>query len=313
MTDSTIDIDAIHSAYRLKDKNLPGKLYKFRGINDFSVSNFETDTVWICSADKFNDPYECATTWSTKEVMRQFARLNLEKIFGEANIEEHLSAEEIDTIRNSSDPLREIYRFLIGKHEDISEEQKEEIISVFAHIENDITQDMIDQMIQVIQSGMKICSFSSRVDSIIMWGHYADKHRGFAIEYDVTSWPTGDIRRKILHPMIYRQDLFNSTKYHLQGMTRRDFNFLFGTIAAIHKSPDWSYEHEWRFVIPMGKSLPDQNYLMPKPSAVYLGSRITSENKKRLSEIAAKKRIPIYQMGLSTSEFKLVPRDINVE
>ena len=119
-----------------------------------------------------------------------------------------------------------------------------------------------------------------------------------------------DIHRRMLHPVIYRQELFDSTKYHLQVISGANFNNLFGVIAAIHKSPDWSYEGEWRFVLAMGESFPDQNYPMPKPSGIYLGTRTKPEDKKKLLEIAARKKMPVYRTNLSTSEFKLVAQEV---
>lgn len=305
MVRSTSTFNEIETAHQLKDKNLPGKIYKFRKINSHALSNFKDDTVWFSSADKYNDPYECAAMCDIEEVMRQSAKFNIDKIFDQTNLEKYLSAIEIDFVKTSSDPMRELSKQLIGKHEDIPEEEKEKIISALYGLEKDLSQKIFIQRNQYVQAGMKICSFSSRVDSTVMWGHYADSHEGFAIEYDVTNWPIGDIRRRVLYPVIYQQEVFDSTKYHLQIAAGKNFNNLFNIVAAIHKSPDWSYENEWRFVLPMGKSFPNRNYSMFKPSAVYVGSRIKPRNKALLSKIAINKKIPIYQMQLSTSEFKL--------
>lgn len=311
MTDSTITLDAIDRAYDLKDRNLPSKLYKFRAVNEYSISNFESNTVWLCSAAKYNDPYECATTWSTQNVMRQQTKSNIDQILKDVKLEKHLSPAELDTVRTSDDPMRELASFLIGRHEGISPEKRDEMIAVLFDVTNDISSQNIPRMNQLMQRGMKLCSFSSRLDSIVMWGHYADSHTGFAMEYDVTAWPVGDIRRRILHPVIYKQSLFDSTKFYIKASTGREFNNLFGAIAAIHKSPDWSYENEWRFVLPMGESFPDQNYPMPTPSALYVGSRISDGDKNRLLEIANRKGIPISKMSLSPFEFKLVPHPVD--
>nr|VFJ88442.1 MAG: Protein of unknown function (DUF2971) [Candidatus Kentron sp. H]VFJ92827.1 MAG: Protein of unknown function (DUF2971) [Candidatus Kentron sp. H]VFJ94786.1 MAG: Protein of unknown function (DUF2971) [Candidatus Kentron sp. H] len=311
MTGSTITLDAIERAHQLKDKNLPDKLYKFRAINDYAISNFETDTVWLCSADKYNDPYECATTWSTEELLRQAGKVDFDKISRQAKLEEHLSATEMDTVRASFDPMEQIIRLMVEKNERIPKKAKEKESSVLLDaLSSRARETTIPGLNRFVQQGTRICSFSARVDSTVMWGHYADKHTGFAIEYDVTSWPDGEIRRRMLYPVVYRRELFDATKYLLQAIPKKDFNNLYGLIAAIHKSPDWSYENEWRFVLLWDEAFPNRNYPMPKPSAVYVGSRITPENKARLSEIAAKKRIPIYRMDLSTSEFKLVPHEM---
>lgn len=312
MAESTVTPGSIHNAHELKDKNLPSKIYKFRKINNYAISNFKDDTVWFCSADKYNDPYECTATCNIEEVARQFTKFNIDKIFDQTDLEKHLSVIEINTIKTSSDPMRELSKLLIGKHEGIPDGEKEKIISELSTLERDLLQQIFIRWNQFAQAGMKICSFSSRVDSTVMWGHYADSHKGFAIEYDITNWPLGDIRRRKLYPVIYRQELFDSTQYHLQIASGENRNNLFGIIAAIHKSFDWSYENEWRFVLPMSKSSPDKNYSMPKPSAVYAGSRIKPRNLVRLSRIAADKKIPIYQMRLSTSEFKLTPHQVTV-
>lgn len=310
MTQSTIDRVAIDKAYCLKDTHLPKKIYKFRVVNEYALSNLEGDTVWLCSAEKYNDPYECATTWSTEELLRQAGRVNLKKIIERTGLDGHLSTAELDLVRATADPIKEVARLLLGRQQGGAEKQQEELIEALSDVSNKIARQHIPRFNQFAQRGMKICSFSSRIDSVVMWGHYAQSHTGFAIEYDVEKWPHGDIQRRILHPVIYREELFDSTKYHMEALSSGQFNNLFGAIAAIHKSPDWSYENEWRFVIPMGESFLDQNYPIHKPSAVYIGSRITPENKTRISEIAAAKGIPIYQMSLSTSEFKLLPEEI---
>lgn len=310
MTDSTITLTAIDRAYVLKDRNLPSKLYKFRAVNDHSISNFENDTVWLCSADKYNDPYECATTWSVQDVLREHTKSNIDQILGHVRLEEHLSPAELDIVYTADDPMREVTRLLVGKHEGVSPEKRDKMISALIDVSNNISAENIPRMNRLMQRGTKICSFSSRLDSIVMWGHYANSHTGFAMEYDVTTWPHGDIRRRMLHPVIYRQRLFDSTKCHLQAITGKDFNNLFGAIAAIHKSPDWSYEDEWRFVLPMGESFPDQNYPMPTPSAVYVGSRASDNDKGIILGIANRKGIPVRQMSLSPFEFSLIPHAV---
>jgi hypothetical protein len=38
-----------------------------------------------------------------------------------------------------------------------------------------------------IQKATKLCSFSECNDSILMWSHYAKDHKGFCVEYDLTT------------------------------------------------------------------------------------------------------------------------------
>ncbi|ENH6782026.1 DUF2971 domain-containing protein [Vibrio parahaemolyticus] len=41
-----------------KKKNIPTSLFKYRAINEYSLNNLENETLWLTSADKFNDPYD---------------------------------------------------------------------------------------------------------------------------------------------------------------------------------------------------------------------------------------------------------------
>jgi len=141
-----------------------------------------------------------------------------------------------------------------------------------------------------------------------MWSHYSDNHKGFCLEYDVGSWPRRE--RRILYPVIYSGRLFDATKYILRSILSNDFENIYGIVAATHKSLDWEYEKEWRFVLPMGESFADRNYRVPSPSALYLGTRIGEENQDELKRIADEKGILVYKMQLSSTKFELCPKII---
>ncbi|MHB8174491.1 MAG: hypothetical protein ACYDFU_08565 [Nitrospirota bacterium] len=82
-------------------------------------------------------------------------------------------------------------------------------------------------------------------------------------------------------------------------------------MAVLHKSPEWSYEKEWRLVFPFGESYPNQNYQLLPPSAIYLGTKIKERYRDTLASIGKEKGIPVYQMKLSLNEFKLMNEKIN--
>jgi hypothetical protein len=161
-------------------------------------------------------------------------------------------------------------------------------------------------MFQTLQRGMRICSFSAIVDSILMWSHYGLNHTGFCIEYDINGLEANSILRRILHPVIYTEKLFDATKYYLEAVTNKtSFNNLFGLLASIYKGIDWSYEREWRIVLPMGESYPEHDFSMPIPNGIYLGAKISEKDKETLTKIASEKRINVYQMRMSETDFKL--------
>lgn len=98
MSGATITLDQIDRAHRLKNQYLPDKLYKFRPVNEYSLDNFRGNSVWVCSADKYNDPYECATKINYEELSRAGTRSNFEKIFTES-VKAIISPEELLQIK----------------------------------------------------------------------------------------------------------------------------------------------------------------------------------------------------------------------
>ena len=99
------------------------------------------------------------------------------------------------------------------------------------------------------QSSLKICSFSATAESIIMWSHYADQHRGFCVEYDLQSLPAENLFVRMMYPVIYSEKLFDATRYYLpSSRTAKGSTFCFPfshrflspRSGAMSKSGGWS-------------------------------------------------------------------------
>ena len=48
----------IEAAFLIKHPNVPTKLYKYRYFSDCHKSALENDVLYMCSPDRFNDPYD---------------------------------------------------------------------------------------------------------------------------------------------------------------------------------------------------------------------------------------------------------------
>ncbi len=117
-----------------------------------------------------------------------------------------------------------------------------------------------------------------------------------------------DFRRHALFPVVYSDELFDATKYVLRSMVGGKFNNLYGILAASRKSSDWSYEREWRLILPWGESYADSNFAMPRPSAIYLGSRMPAAHRQKLLEITDAIQVPWHEMELDLGKFRLSPK-----
>ena len=154
---------------------------------------------------------------------------------------------------------------------------------------------------------MKICSFATAHDSMLMWGHYGDKQKGMCIAYDTVN--LSDARCADLYPVIYSDEMFNTTEYFVTAIEgKTPFNIFYGILAAIHKSSGWAYENEWRLVLPMGVSSPNENVAFGKPAHVYLGSRTSQADLEAVLSLCRAKGVACSRMELAPSRFALEAR-----
>jgi hypothetical protein len=304
MSAGLISLEEIGKARDLKSANIPPSIFKYREVNEYSLQNLESDTVWLCSANQYNDPYDCCCTFDILTLSQKTSHLSLDEFLSKAEIPRKFSQATIDLARKSTDPVQYLLKSLI-EQDPLPENSQRELTEMLNHVTLSVGDDMISQMNAFFQQSTKICSFSEINDSIAMWGHYARSHQGICIEYEFCNLEMDDIRRHALMPVRYSNQLFNATKYLIQGIGKNSFNNLFALIAAAHKSIEWSYEKEWRLVIPIGTNEPDRNYHMPKPKVVYIGTKITSENERVVREICERRCIPVKRMRLSQREFRL--------
>lgn len=304
MSAGLISLEEIGKARDLKSENIPSSIFKYREVNTYSLQNLESDTVWICSANQYNDPYDCCCTFDVLMLSQKTSHLSLDEFLRKAELFRQFSQTTIDEARKCTDPVQYLLKTLIDQ-DPLSESVQRELTEMINHFTLSVGDDMISRMNAFFQQSTKVCSFSERNDSIAMWGRYARSHQGICIEYEVGKLDRDDVRRHALMPVKYSGQIFNATEYLLQGAGKRSFNNLFALVAAAHKSIEWSYEREWRLVIPIGSSEPDKNYHMPKPKVVYVGTKISAENERVIREICERRHIPIKRMRLSQREFRL--------
>jgi len=177
-----------------------------------------------------------------------------------------------------------------------------------------------EEFINDIQKSNKISCFSEFKDNLIMWAHYAKKHQGFCIQYNISdinpilNIPEEDSSMSVgLFPVIYQENLLDFTEEFIDIMkTPKPYTgALSAFISVLVKYNQWEYEQEWRLIAINIKS-DDGQYSPPiKPSAIYLGTKIKPENKIAIKEIAKEKSIPVFKMEFSNkAEYKLYQKRI---
>jgi hypothetical protein len=120
----------IEKAFLIKNRNLPAKLYKYRSVNDYSLKNLKNDSVWLCAARQYNDPYDCALTVSTDTLRRATVKQEFDKIILSSGLDKLMSREEIESARQNDDPMYHLASIALRKDGDIPESQIEGVVQI---------------------------------------------------------------------------------------------------------------------------------------------------------------------------------------
>lgn len=162
-------------------------------------------------------------------------------------------------------------------------------------------------LLEGMRQDLSISCFSERNDSILMWGHYANKHNGICVAYSILDMSE---RGKAVIPVNYCEQLPVLVEYSEYGICR----FFLESIRT--KAKEWSYEKEWRCI--QDKNACGENWNgngalldVASPKAVYLGCHSDVELVEQMKRICFDLiEIPLYKMEQSQTEYKLFPMEI---
>jgi len=150
---------------------------------------------------------------------------------------------------------------------------------------------------QVFDKLIGILCLTESPTSLLMWAHYADGHQGFVVELDPESpffdqrlGPEDDLRH--LRKVIYRDE---RPALVLTEVT--DFS------PFLTKGQDWSYETEWRMMMPLAKA---SRTIDEGPTAVHLFAFPRSMVRRVIfgCRMADSKKTEIRQIIHATPQYK---------
>lgn len=283
-------------------KYLPQKIYKYRDFkNVYNVTNIKKHQIRLTDPKLFNDPYDSSLSYFVpldtqipQNVIETYKKAKNNSSFG-------LDKKYIDKISKIK-TVKDLIEFNISEMK-ISLTKFSEILE---YLNNYITQVVNDSF---TSSSLRICSFTVDNDNLLMWSHYADEHKGFCIEYDISDFRTCLDFRNRLYPVIYTSELFKPQNYDF----KKDEFWALELIASLFKAVEWSYEKEFRYIEPGG--IDNDFYKMPKPSAIYFGSRYdkndgeSMKNVQDLIKTSDELGIKKYKMKLSNQKYKMKAED----
>ncbi|WP_185966658.1 DUF2971 domain-containing protein [Clostridium sp. HBUAS56017] len=256
---------------------IPKYLYKYLPINNFSIDSLVREYIWCAPVDSLNDPFEYSINLTNEKIIE----LDIELKERSRNYFKNISIEEKKAI---------IEKSKIEKKSEIDEHR--EILK------------------KLVSDGRKKCTIGSlceEKDLLLLWSHYANEHTGICVEYEVKKI---EEETNSLFPVIYSNDMVSAADFVPDAGI--------GIIKQIAtKSTEWCYEKEWRIISPGNEhsdKLLHREYwerpfkgirLKVKPNKIYMGVRISNEDKQLIKEIGQHKNIDIVEFKLHKYEFKL--------
>lgn len=308
--------------------NVPLKLYRFRKYNKNSVDALRKDEIWGSSIREFNDPYECVPFYDL-EVIRN----DINNVLQPQNVFSQLKSiknGDIPALLRGKCPSQVLEQIIHSIPDEINEYDVNEKLGGFKNHLEEVFSSEINNFIQKFymdiqeaEALLQIACFSERNDSTLMWGHYADSHRGFCLEYNFQSI-LGECDYKCknfkacnnfmmnpsIAPVVYNNVRFDATTYlstiiqnFLCKANRIPIELYCNDTLVISKclltkSIEWSYENEWRlFSRPYQEQYkPYRRILCLKPTAIYMGVRMDIEKELELYSICQEKDIKCYKM-----------------
>ena len=151
-----------------------------------------------------------------------------------------------------------------------------------------------------IADKMRVVSFTSSHNSVLMWAHYSDSFRGVMMKYTIT--PNKKIFEQLLK---VRYEEKNQEASSLEDIVE----YIFG-----YKLDDWKYEKEIRVVIDRADT--EKYFMNHELSEVYLGAKFRDNDsamvKKFKEEMSKYKKVRIYESILDEKSYSINYQEIGL-
>lgn len=281
-------------------------LYRYRCFDDTgnSVEALKNGRLYFSTPAWFNDPYDCLVFASTQ------------RIWGEMYNNISRGMDDYIISNKNNEPLEAFIAYHMWSRD------KTGVLDKTFHSFRFWLRHVRGQ----IRNNTKIICFSELYDSMLMWSHYANYHKGFALAYD-----KDEIRKSAVYsengeclcnsvrcePVDYVDKQIDLTDevggYVRENVMPKDsaYNPVDRSVGVmkirrvlLEKAKVWSYEKEWRVTeraLEFTKKS-KASYLSCNPKAIIVGSKAEQSSHEQLIEIAREKDIPIFRMYLSEDE-----------
>lgn len=261
------------------------KLFKYTtwdpGTNNcYTQQNLLNSQLFFNSPEQFNDPFDTLPLISAKRDKERLIRFGTKVVMDAENAPKKIAKKKA-THKVNTDP-----RFK----------------------DDDAVYNTATESFSRLRSRMGVCCFTTNCpELILMWAHYADKHKGICLEFDFPdnggSWKVNS--EKINREMFISPFLPMTYSYKIPS-----WNVLTDDGSGIHtsivtKSKEWEYENEIRLVCNKYTGLLKYNELSLR--AIYAGCKMNDSKFNELKSTIKKLHFQprLYRMQINKEKYAL--------
>ena len=301
-------------------------IYKYLDLKG-ALKTIKGNSVLLRTPEQFNDPFDCDICVSENEEKRAyelFVNYQMFKgLYDSLSTQAHLKmlantfrkelmyfAKEIKREKRFEEqiylrPLKNTFYKSIKKSETVlKSEFKEMLKGVYVTIKNSVI----------------VSCFGSSFKQVLMWAHYADRHRGACVEFEIDDKDFKVVHYEKKKPRFELYKVLSIIFGHQfagEDVDAEDEKYSFMYKPLLTKSLDWHYEDEVRCVYSFKKrdpkiykSLDDEGKTvlllkMPKIKRIFLGCNANKETEKEIRECSGD--IPIIKMKKKKDEYGVEP------
>lgn len=315
------------------------KLYKYTSVSS-ATKIIKSSSVILNNPEKFNDPFD-SNIFIKKENKKEAFDLiynfylykNIKNVIDNKNIKfRQTQRQELLLIKSKCNSYEKSILNNMNDNE-YNKNLLEDILKLFEkfipkkfipnfkELKDNLEKEsnkIIDQMIYNIKSKLLITCFSKKNDSILMWSHYGDSHKGVCFEFEedrdiFKEVKYTDERSKLNLKKLVERYLMCEFKNEECDLSEDEYQKSI-IEQFFTKQNDWSYEQEIRCVLSKDNTSLDDFYyengnyfLKMKIKKIYIGSKASGETLNDLISRALKRKIEVVFMKEDEDYFKIIP------
>ncbi|CAH7014562.1 DUF2971 domain-containing protein [Vibrio chagasii] len=275
------------------------KLFRFRSFSQFSLLELNNRTMWFSDVESFNDPFEFRFNLDLKlpkdrEKLIQFLRFTESDLDGDHKFTK-----------------QDIRDFILKYDKQLAQLSDKELHDKATELIKNDKKERIENTFEKHKT--KVCCLSKTFDDPLMWAHYTDGMKGFAIIYN--EFLTREGKNIAALNVNYVDDIpiINYKDFRLKSSSD---GLKLNTKMLASKHKRWSYEQEIRFFssprhpysIMRNVKLRNKGVMDLPDNAIFgviVGCKMSVDNLKIIHDICNRSGYKLYKANLKKENYQI--------